>query len=328
MDEEDIQDDLARATEIGVENLAIISLAADWCEHIGVTKGPMGTGLVEQATGLPISGGSLRCQYATAPTSFGMVLKHNAVEFYERNCVGCAYHKPTGRTPNLRTWSDEIIAWRNEEARRVQVQRDLESEQRRRRSEERRFLLGAPDPSVQAILDLVERVDAELSDPEAEQLLLKHAELSPQDFPDPLLEHLAAEAIAIGRSPLLEVVVKVHEQSGRPPVGTMVPLAFSAVREGIGAKAAGRVIGAHAADFPSDDRVRVGIVRLAAGTFEFHAHEQVRQRGQRGDAIPEGHAGTQIQHVQVGLAYSKCHGVSPLLSPRSGLFWRSCMSTW
>ena len=155
MDEEDIQDDLARATEIGVENLAIISLAAAWCEHIGVTKGPMGTGLVEQATGLPISGGSLRCQYATAPTSFGMVLKHNAVEFYERNCVGCAYHKPTGRTPNLRTWSDEIIARRNEEARRVQVQRDLESEQRRRRSEERRFLLGAPAPSVQANLDLV-----------------------------------------------------------------------------------------------------------------------------------------------------------------------------
>ena len=270
MDQDDIRDDIEQATAIGLENLQILELAAAWCENIGIDRGPLGVGIVEQVTSLPISGGSLRCDYANHPRAYGMVLKHTAVDFYEANCIGCAHQKPTGRTPNLGTWADTLIAARNEEARQVEEQRRVEAEQRQDRARSRRFLIGAPDPSVQAILNLVDRIDAESADADAESLLLKNAELSPGDFPDPLLEHLASEAIAIKRGALLEVVFKVFELSGRPAVETVLPLAFAALAKGTAAAAGGEVIAAHATSVPADEGVRLGIIRLAAGSFSFH----------------------------------------------------------
>ena len=273
MDQDQIQDDIDQATAIGMENLQVIGLAAAWCEHIGLDKGPLGTGLIEQATGLPISGGSLRCDFANHPRTYGMVLKDTAVEFYAANCIGCPHHKPTGRTPNLGTWADEVIAQRNEAARQAEEHRRVDAERRRERARNRRFLVGAPDPAVQGLLDLVDRIDAETPDADAEALLLKTAELSPQDLPDPLLEHLAGEAIAIRRGALLEVVFKVFELSGRPGLHSVMPLAFSAVATGIASKVGGGVIAAHATTIPPDQSVRLGIIQLAAGSFSFHGSE-------------------------------------------------------
>jgi tetratricopeptide (TPR) repeat protein len=281
MDEEDIQDDLDRTTAIGIENAQILALAANWCEHIGVARGPMGVGLVEQATGLPVGGGSLRCSYARAPTHFGMQLKFNAADFYEENCIGCPHHKPTGREPHLGTWADTVLAQRDEQASKAAKEQRREQEKRRDRSERRRFLLGTPDPAVQAILDLIERVDAEEPDPEAERLLLKHAELSPPDFPDALLNHLASEGLAIGRGALLEVVFKIFERAGRPSLEAVCNLAFAGVRDGIAAEAAGALIAPHATEIPVDERTRKGLVRLAAGTFEFRSDWE----GARPDAL-------------------------------------------
>ncbi len=272
MDEEDIQHDIDRATAIGLENAEILALAANWCEHIGVTRGPMGgVGLVEQATGLPVGGGSLRCSYARAPTSFGMQLKFGAAEFYEKNCIGCSHHKPTGQAPHLGIWADAILAERDDQTRKAAEARRAAQEKRRGRSEQRRFLLGAPDPAVQAILDLVERVDGEEPDAEAERLLLKHAELSPQDFPDALLDHLASEGLAIGRGALLEVVFAIFDRAGRPSRATALALAFDAVRDGVAVQPAGALIARHATAIPADEETRRGLVQLAAGTFEFRS---------------------------------------------------------
>lgn len=281
VDEEDIQDDIDRTTAIGIENAQILELAANWCEHIGVTRGPMGgVGLVERATGLPVGGGSLRCSYARAPTHFGMQLKFTAPDFYEKNCVGCPHHKPTGRAPHLGAWADAVLAERDEQARNAAEERRVGQEKRRARSEQRRFLLGTPDPAVQAILDLVERVDAEEPDPEAERLLLKHAELSPQDFPDALLNHLASEGLVIGRGPLLEVVFEIFERAGRPSLDAVLSLAFAAVRHGIAAQAGGALIGQQATEIPADERTRRGLVHLAAGAFEFRGDwEGARSEG-------------------------------------------------
>ena len=270
MDEQEIQEEIDRASAIGLENLEILKLAANWCEHIGLDNARMGVGLIEQATGLPISGGSLRCEFANAPRIFGMVLSGTAVGFYEENCIGCPHHKPTGRTPNLGTWADAIIVKRNEEARRAEEERRTRAEQRAARAAARRFTTGAPDPAVQSILDLVDRIDAEDADPEAASLLLKSAELSPQDLPDRLLEQLAAEAIAIRRGVLLEVVFKVFELSGRPPLETVLSLAFAAVANRIAAAAGGRIIAANALAIPTEPAVRRGISALAAGSFSFH----------------------------------------------------------
>jgi hypothetical protein len=271
VDERDIQDDIDRTTAIGIENAQILELAANWCEHIGVTRGPMGVGLVEQATGLPVGGGSLRCSHARAPTSYGMQLKFTAADFYEKNCLGCPHHKSTGRTPHLGAWADAVLVERDEHTRKAAEERRVEQEKRRERTDRRRFLLGTPDPAVQAILDLVELVDAEEPDPEAERLLLKHGELSPHDFPDALLNHLASEGLAIGRGPLLEVVFSIFERVGRPSPEAVLGLAFAAVRDGVAAQAAGAHIAQHAIEFPPDERPRKGLVRLAAGTFDFRS---------------------------------------------------------
>jgi hypothetical protein len=272
MDEEDIQDNIDRATTIGIENAQILQLAANWCEHIGVTRGPLGGGgLVEQATGLPVGGGSLRCSFARAPTHFGMQLKFNAADFYEKNCVGCPHHKPTGRTPHLGTWADAVLAERDEQARMAAEERRVEQENRRGRSEHRRFLLGTPDAAVQAILDLVERGDGEEHDPEAERLLLKHAPHSPQHCPDASPHNLASECLANGRGPLLEVVFEIFERAARPSLDAVLSLAFATVREGIAAQAGGALIAQHATEIPADERTRKGLIHLAAGAFEFRS---------------------------------------------------------
>ncbi len=125
MDDDTFQDMYNDAIQLGLENLEILRLAAAWCENIGQTSGPLGIGDLQAATGLPITGGSLRCEYATAPTSFGASLTASSVEFYERNCIGCPHRKPTGATEHLGTYADSLIAERNEWERQVDHLRDV-----------------------------------------------------------------------------------------------------------------------------------------------------------------------------------------------------------
>ena len=272
---DDFKDLYDQAIETGLDNLAILQLAAAWCQNVAVTKGPMGTGEVELLTGLPISGGSLRCDYAMAPTIFGMRLEASAVSFYEENCIGCPHRKPTGATDHLGTWADAVVAEREEERQRHERARQDAAGARRRRREHRRLLLGAPDPTVQSILDLIDRIDAEERDKEAERLLLSHAEMSPGDFPDALVAHMTSEAIAIGNDALLESVIAVFERQGRPATDRILEVAFEAVGRRVAPHAAGRVIAVHAERFDVDDRALHGIVRLAAGDPTGLSHHRV-----------------------------------------------------
>lgn len=189
---------------------------------------------------LPITGGSLRCEHAKAPTSYGVALAHSAVEFYESNCVGCPHRKPTEATEHLGTWADEIIAERKEHERQAEEARLAAEEARRLRREDRRLRFGIPDPTGQSILDLIDRVNGEHQDHEAEELLVRHAELSPGDFSDELLEHLTSEAVSVGNVALLEAVVAVFERDGRPWTSRMLDVAFGAVTAGVAGAACGR----------------------------------------------------------------------------------------
>jgi hypothetical protein len=262
---DDFRDEFDRAIATGFANAAVLQLAAAWCQHIGVTKGPRGTGLLEHATGLPITGGSLRCDYAKAPTSFSAVLEHSAVDFYEQNCIGCRDRDPTGAAEHLGTWADARIAEREELRREQEEQVRQAAQARERRRKERRLALGAPDATLQSILDLVDRIDAEARDVEAERLLISHAEMSPGDFPEHLIDHITTESIGIGNDALLESVIAVFDRQGRPATDRMLRVAFEAVGRGVAAAAAGRVIAVHAERCDADDRAWDGIVRLAAG---------------------------------------------------------------
>jgi hypothetical protein len=265
MDEDAFQDAYDSAIGTGLENLQILRLAAGWCENIGVTKGPMGTGMLEAATGLPISGGSLRCEHAKAPTSFSMSLRHGAPAFYEANCVGCAHRKPTQAIEHLGTWADGIIAERRREQRDIEQARDNAERARKKRREERRLQFGVPDPTGQSILDLIDRVDSDAGDSAAESLLVKHAETAPVDFSDALVRHITDEAIAVGNSPLLTAVVAVFERDGRPSVARMLEVAWAGLSAGIAPGTCGSVIAGHAKEFTVDDAAFRAVVSLAAG---------------------------------------------------------------
>lgn len=259
------RDEIAQAIRIGQENLEILRLAGDWCLNIGHTRGPFGVGLIEEQSGLPISGGSLRCDFAKAPSIFGMQLKETAVDFYEENCIGCGDRVATAAHEHLGTWADSQIA----ERKRLNAEAAQEHQQAieacKSRAANRRFLLGQAEPATQSILDLLDRVDSVDRDEEAEDLLVKHAEMAPSDFSDPLVEHMSAEALAIANSGFLDAVFAIFERQERPSAGYAVDMAFRAIGENIGTGGAGRIISTHAQDFDVTEESLRGIVSLAAG---------------------------------------------------------------
>ena len=258
-------DQYSRAIQIGEENLRILHMASAWCENIDVTKGPLGTGLVEQLTFLPISGGSLRCDFATAPTTFAMPLANTAVEFYEQNCIGCPNRKATDQTNHLGTWADAHIREREKREAEAELRRSREESACEERARGRRFMFGEPDPSLQSILDLLDRVDTLQVDAEAGKLLVKHAEMAPGDFPDELVEHLANEAMTIASGAFLEATIAIFDRQGRPATEKMLEIAFKAVERNIAGEAAGLVIASHAQEFPVGVSQLAPLVKLAAG---------------------------------------------------------------
>jgi hypothetical protein len=269
MDEDEFRELYESTLERGVANLQILALAAAWCENIDQTNGLLGVGEVQLATGLPITGGSLRCDHAKAPTSFSYSLVESSVEFYEANCVGCPHRKPTAAAEHLGTYADAVIAERTAQERLADQERLEAVEALRERREDRRARFGEPDPTGQSILDLIDRVDGEVRDEEAEELLLRHAEMASSDFSDQLLVHVTHEAIAIGNSPLLEAIVAIFERDGRPGAGRMLEVAFTGLAAGVGKTACGRVIAAHAASLPAEDETLRAVVVLAAGRSDF-----------------------------------------------------------
>lgn len=262
---DDGSNEYEEAIAIGQENLELLLLAKAWCQNISRTRGPLGVGIPEAMTGLPISGGSLRCDFAKPPQSYGMQLAHSAVDFYEENCIGCPERVPTDAPEHLGTWADALIAEREERAAAAAQQRREADKASKQRAVERRVFHGKTDPASQAILDLLDRVDAVDRDQEAEELLTKHAEMAPGDFPDALVDHLVQEAMVIGNSAFLEAAIAIFERQGRPEPDTMLAIAFRAVEKDIASVSAGRVIATHASRFDVDHSSLAGLVHLAAG---------------------------------------------------------------
>lgn len=262
---DDTQSEIVLAIQAGHQNQEVLRLAKAWCKNIDYTRGPFGVGIIEASTGLPISGGSLRCDFANAPQSFGAVLERNAVAFYEENCVGCSERVATKATDHLGTWAEVQIAERKKLAEEVALAQCKAKRESEERAANRRLFHVHCDPSTQSILDLADRVDDLVRDEEAEQSLIKHAELAPGDFPDALVDHLTNEAMSIGNKAFLETAFAIFERQGRPDTDTMLGIAFRAVEKSIAQGTAGRIIAAHASKFDVEPLTLAGLVRLAAG---------------------------------------------------------------
>ena len=253
------------AMNVGFENLEILHLANAWCKHATMSGG-MGVGLLEQATGLPINGGSLRCDYAKAPPQLiGMQLAHSALAFYEANCVGCTDRAPGGEEPNLATWALEQRRQRDAERARLERERADESTRRDQRHQDRRRRLSSTSAPVAQILDLVERIDAEQPDAQAANDLLILADQQPEAFDDAVLLDLRETALAVRGDALMDAVLLVNERRGMPD-GDVLPIAVEAMRNGLAMSRAGAVVAKAAEVLDPDPAVLERIIELAGGT--------------------------------------------------------------
>jgi hypothetical protein len=105
---DDDTQELDQAIEIGLGNQRILQLAAAWCQNIGASKGPLGTGLLEEMIGLPITGGSLRCDHDGVCTTSGNSFTYTFTieDLRAAQPVGQRRRKRDGLTPHRRSTGD------------------------------------------------------------------------------------------------------------------------------------------------------------------------------------------------------------------------------
>lgn len=203
--------EIQRATDIGKANQKVIELARNWCAHLTV-ESMGGVGMVEEATGLPIGARRFRCSYASAGGFAGMNLEVLALEFYDRNCVGCEYRKPV-RLPNL----NQLVGKRDSEAQqrdeRAQLATKEEAKKINLRVANRRALRKDSDSSRNGILDILDRLDRDPSEENCR--VLEEAAIAAADKFDTVIEDALIELVDAGGhnriKTALEVLFKVSE---------------------------------------------------------------------------------------------------------------------
>ena len=235
-----MDDSIQKAIRIGERNREIIELAQNWCAHLEVRQAG-GVGLVEIQTGLPIGMRSFKCLYASAAGMAGMNLQVVALDFYDRNCVGCKERLPV-RLPNLSSLVGERDAAqkRDSDARASRAQqqaRELDG-----RAARRETLARGCDPARAGIFSLIDAVDREPND-HNKQVLLATAAASAQHFYASVQEALYDLALGGGftrAEAALEVLSKVEADPHR-----RCETALKALARQDGHRVAGRTVAKH-----------------------------------------------------------------------------------
>ena len=222
-----MRDEFDKALSIGRENEEMIGLGKAWCTHIRTDRGEFGVGMVEEMTGLPISGGRFTCDFARSPVPFAaMQLTKSAVDFFEANCIGCGDRAPGGRVPNLRTWAEPRIAERNRRTEAAAEAERVAATERQQRIDHRTFTVGSSSAAAQEIVGLLNMLDVDRSDNEAADRLRDLAKLAPEAF-DEVRNLLHIEAGQLRLPVLLEVLVDLGVGLGSQSLHS---LCLSAVR--------------------------------------------------------------------------------------------------
>jgi hypothetical protein len=210
-----MDDSIEKAIRIGERNKGIIELAHNWCAHLEVRQAG-GVGLVEIQTGLPIGMRSFKCPHASAGGLAGMNLEVVALDFYDRNCVGCKERRPV-RLPNL----SSLVGERDAGQKRESEARASRAEQQARalatRTARRKELARGCDPARAGIFLLVDALDREPND-HNRQILLATAAASAGHFDASVQEALYDLALGGGftrAETALEVLSKVQADPQR-----------------------------------------------------------------------------------------------------------------
>jgi hypothetical protein len=207
--EQRIQD----AVAAGERNKMVMELVHNWCRHARVRK-LGGTGMVEAVTGLPIGHHAMACDYAAAPGMGTWDLAEAALDFHDRNCVGCAHRDPVA-LPNL----SKLVEERDRARAREAAQQDAHAQEvvarREVRSKHRADLRTKLPVLAAAIVDLVGELD-DGSSKDAGARLLSSAELASDTF-DPLVIDYLFELLERRERWFDEVGLKVLRQLKADP---------------------------------------------------------------------------------------------------------------
>ena len=257
-----MSDEVARAMAIGRENEELIALGKAWCTHIRTDRSGLGVGMVEEMTGLPITGGRFTCDYAQRPGSLaGMQLAASALGFYEDNCRGCPHRAPGGRIPNLGTWAEPLIAERQgREQAEAEARRAVVAEREARAAH--RTLVGASlSAAGQEVVDLVNKIDLDPADSDAAESLRAAARLAPDSFADELKVMIYTDARLLRSSVLLDALLHLDSERDPPALHS---LCLEAVREGWGRAEGCRHLARHGTAHDADDLLLDEVIGHAA----------------------------------------------------------------
>jgi hypothetical protein len=163
----------------GERNQEAMELIRNWCRHARVKK-MGGIGIVEAQTGLPIGPHAMACDYAAANGLAMWDLGDAALDFHDRNCVGCTHRAPVG-LPNLSKLIGERDRARAEYAREEERRReDLTARHTARKARRANFRAGLPALAA-IIIDHVDELDG--PDPkDAAARILGTVKLAPDTF--------------------------------------------------------------------------------------------------------------------------------------------------
>jgi hypothetical protein len=174
------------AVAAGEANKRTAELVRNWCRHVRIEKFG-GVGLIEVQTGLPIGHHSLQCDHASAGGMASWRMSDAAIDFHDRNCVGCPHRVPVG-IPNL----GQLVAKRDHERERRQAAQDAQLAQQaldlKESAKERDALRGEVDTLGRAVLDSIGALQ-DNSDEHAVSGIVESARMAPEVFTPPLVEY-------------------------------------------------------------------------------------------------------------------------------------------
>ena len=264
-----MDDQAEQAVEIGRENAHLISLGKAWCTHIRADRSGWGVGMIEEMTGLPVTGGRFTCDFAGHPVGFaGLRLAATALDFYKDNCKGCAHREPGNRVPNLSTWAEPLLVERTKQEQAREAARQAALEERQQRADHRTLVAASLPATSQEIVGLINRIDLEASDTDAQESIRNLARLAPDAFADDIKTMLDSDARRLRSAVLLDVIVLVE-----PPGGSRLhELCLDAVREGWGRDEGCRYLSEHGLETDLDQGLLDAVVFHAAPTVQLMFH--------------------------------------------------------
>ena len=197
-----------------------------------------------------------------------MRLEVTALDFYENNCKGCADRAPGNRVPNLSTWAEPRITERTEREQAREAARQADLAERQQRADRRTLVAASLPATSQEIVGLINRIDQEGSDTEAQESIRNLARLAPDAFTDDIKTMLYTEARMLRSAVLLDVLLSVE----RPGGSQLHELCLDAVREGWGRSEGCRYLGEHGLRGDLDQGLLDAVMFQAAPTVQLMFH--------------------------------------------------------